>query len=51
MRIEISFPLHCNIYTDNCLSTFVIYCIAINTFPIVYMLGLYNYIYFHKSNK
>jgi len=28
---------------DNCLSTFIIYCIGITTFPIVYMLGLYNY--------
>ena len=23
-----SFPLHCKIYTDNCLSPFIIYCIG-----------------------
>jgi hypothetical protein len=31
------------------LSTFIIYYIGINIFPIVYLLGLYNYNYFHKS--
>ena len=41
--MEISFPLNCKIYTDNCLSTFIIYCIGISVFPIVYVLGLYNY--------
>jgi len=40
--IEISFPLHCKIYRDNCLSTFIIYCMWITIFPIVYMLRLYN---------
>jgi hypothetical protein len=47
--IKISFPLHCKIYTDNCLSTFIIYCIGIGIFPIVYVLGLYNQNCFHKS--
>jgi hypothetical protein len=26
-------------FTDNCLPTFIIYCIGINVFPIVYMLA------------
>jgi hypothetical protein len=37
------FSYNCNIYTDNCPSTLIIYCIGITIFPIVDVLGLYNY--------
>ena len=30
-----------NLY--NCLSTVIVYCVGITIFPIVYVLGLYNY--------
>jgi len=42
----ISFTFQC---LHRQLSTFIIYCIGITIFPIVYVLGLYNYNYFHKS--
>jgi hypothetical protein len=41
---EISFPLHCKIYIDNCFSTFIIYCIVIITIVQLQLIPQVHYI-------
>ena len=40
---EVSFSLHCSVYTDNYLYVFIIYCIGRTIYPVVFVLGLYSY--------